>query len=395
MQDVGKSTLKFVSSICITGDLVWVATVGSGLHVYSTTSKKKVGVCEGTSKIFKLVSIECTSCVLALAHKGTHVFAVNDIPQQIAIGSVHKLFPRHSNTMEDDYTDITLAGCYSEELWAVSSSADGISLAVLDSSGTTVAKICEQVRIGRRIKNIAAHSGTNHVLVSDRYYLELWEVQERRLVKELDCSNVCRQTYTSPEYTSFVSQRTAVNINRLSRITSLLCFNNVIYAGTGGGVILVLSTDLQPLTSYHASVGASRYLMGVRSVKNVKLLSRLFSKRVVGSLQQTVASSNDSEIVEKTGRSASLHSISSEASTDMSIVISFGSTYLGATSYSTNVPPSLNPPGDPPSCTTPSYPYLLTKSPNCDVIFTWSKYSIPTGGINEDGEVRFETNIDE
>ena len=368
---------------------MWVATVGVGLHVYSATTRKKVATWKESSKIFKLVSIEHTSCVLALAHKGTHIFAVNDIPQQTGTDIPHKLVPKHSNATEEDLTDGTLAGCYSEELWAVSSSAEGIRLAVLDCCGTTVAEICEQVRSGRRIKHIAAHTGTNHMLVSDRHYIELWEVQERRLVKELNCSEVCQQTYTSSNYISFVSQKAVDNINRWSRITSMLYFNNAIYVGTGGGAILVLSTDLQPLTSYHVCVGACRYLMGVKSIKHVKSLSRFISRR---------GAPSNGETMERKQSSASneiLHSISSDASTDMSIVVSFGGTYLGATSYSTNVPLSLNPPGDPPSCTTPPYPYLLTKSPKCDVIFTWSAYSIPMDGNNQDGEDQLEPNIDE
>ena len=363
-----------------------MATVGTGLHIYSATTKKEVARWEGSSKIFKLVFIEHTSCMLALAHKGTHLFAVSEIPQQAVGGAVGgagflKAVPKHSSALKEDLSDAVIAGCcHNVELWAVCSSAVGTQIAVLDCLGTLQAEICDQVRTGRRIKYLASCAGTNHVLISDRHYLELWEVQEKRMAMDFDCSEVCKQTYGSPDYSNYVSKKSADCIHRLSRITSLLCFNEAIYVGTGGGMILVMSTDLRLLTSYHTCAGASRCLMGIRSVKQVKSHSRFFSRKeeVLSSSETMERSSTPSEVT------------SSGSSSDMSIVVSFGGTYFGATNYSTNVPPSLKPPGDPPSCTTSPYPYLITKPTKDDVVLIWSAYNPPMCGNDDDGGDQLE-----
>ena len=369
---------------------MWVSTIGTGVHVYSAATKREVARWEGAAKVFKLVFIEHTSSVLALAHRGTHLFSVEDVSQP--------LVPRISSDINnnDDLTAVTLAGCYSNtEVWALSSAADGNHIIILDCSGVMVAEICKQIRTGRRVRYIAAHTGTNHVFVSDRNYLEMWEVQERRMVAEFDCSEACKEMYSSPDC---ASHNSADNMLRSSHVTSLLYLNEAIYVGTHGGAILVLSTDLRPLTSYRASAGASRCLMGVRSIRRIKSLSKFFSRREVvaggrsNSLTTETSSPTPNEVLHLTSSLGN--------SEDRGIVISFGETYLGATSYSSNVPPSLNPPGDPPSCNTAPYPYLLTKLPKNDtkppnVIFTWSAYCPTTCENGEDGGDQLENDIDE
>ena len=132
-------------------------------------------------------------------------------------------------------------------------------------------------------------------------------------------------------------------------MVSLLALGGVLYTGTEGGIILVLSSSFSVLSTLHACLKLNRYLLGVKSAQNITLLSKQFSmanRRNMKRIKKTP--SVDSNMGTQSASRASYSFTLPANITNRNIIISFGQ-YFGVSSKSPNRPPKLLLPAQPSS----------------------------------------------
>ena len=147
---------------------------------------------------------------------------------------------------------------------------------------------------------------------------------------------------------------------RSSRITSLLAAKDLIYVGTGGGVIVVLNIVSMEVTALlHGYDMAVRCLLYVSPGQHARPFMRMFSRKdastssigaVSPKLRMTSISSSSVGSAARSPSQTSLASncsIESTASEDSrSILFSFGKGYRGVVGNSPNHPPAFNLPSE-------------------------------------------------
>ena len=189
-------------------------------------------------------------------------------------------------------------------------------------------------------------------------------------------------------------------------MTSLLHWRDVLYVGTEGGVLLALNPgDLTALWTVNASKTPVKYLVGAlldsqdvkrKSHHNIKripaacILFVLFFFAIHGFVIVVVVVvvivvtlSAIACILLILFFNVSIYLVQVDSNTP-SLIISFGEQYTGIFEGSENVPPSLNPPGEPVSGydTTPRIKLLTTPS-HATHMFLWSSLCPRQAGPQE------------
>ena len=138
---------------------------------------------------------------------------------------------------------------------------------------------------------------------------------------------------------------------RHSTIVSLLSLGGVLYAGTAGGIILVLSSAFTVLSTLHACLKLNRCLLGVKSAQRISIISEKFSTTMInrGAPIKRQKGMDTTQSIQS--QSTAAYSFTLPANiTNRNIIISFGQ-YFGISSKSPNRPPTLQLPTQPSSGT--------------------------------------------
>ena len=124
-----------------------------------------------------------------------------------------------------------------------------------------------------------------------------------------------------------------------STVVSLLAVGGALYAGSVGGIILVLSPAFTLLTTLHACVKLNRYLLRVKSAQNVTLLSKQFSVANRGNVLKRMKAMTRTDSAQDQGTASYSFTLPANI-INRDMVISFGQ-YFDVSSRSSNRPPTL------------------------------------------------------
>ena len=385
---VNVATLKsYVSSICIAdeNENVWVATLGDGIHVFDANTKERLAqwqAKQANNYVHVLHYCSSHACVIALEDAHLHVFSsVVNTSEQNGASTVTLLY---SVVLSCQSTLAHISGQGGrEEIWTATQRGTQIIVFNLNTRG--VESVLDQSARGgfklRVMEPLREAGEEDYVAVSDGQYLEKWSVLHRKKVLEIDCHEICTQFTEQSKLnechhssifvvsvlllavhctlfpTSIISHTSSVfilncfnlSIERHSTVVSLLALGGVLYTGTEGGIILVLSSSFSVLSTLHACLKLNRYLLGVKSAQNITLLSKQFSmanRRNMKRIKKTP--SVDSNMGTQSASRASYSFTLPANITNRNIIISFGQ-YFGVSSKSPNRPPKLLLPAQPSS----------------------------------------------
>ena len=199
--------------------MVWVSAIGTGVHVYSAATKRKVARWEGAAKVFKLVFIEHTSSVLALTPTAVHSLPLPLVPGY-GQSSVQTLVPQVMVTLDENLaagTMATVAGGNTCEVWLVSAK----KLLILDGRDLKTIRCLDHTwRRVRHMETLTMADKVTQVVIADEHYLEKWSVSEREKVQVFNCHDACKHQYGDhSEFFFFV----CVRYTRHSPVTLSLC----------------------------------------------------------------------------------------------------------------------------------------------------------------------------
>ena len=144
---------------------------------------------------------------------------------------------------------------------------------------------------------------------------------------------------------------------RSSRITSLLATKDLIYVGTGGGVIVVVNAVSMEVSSLlHGYDMAVRCLLFVSPGQQLRPFMRMFSRKdssttSIGAVSPKlrsvgVASSSSARSPSQTSLTSNCSTDSATSEDSRSILFSFGKGYRGVVGNSPNHPPVFNLPSE-------------------------------------------------
>ena len=174
-------------------------------------------------------------------------------------------------------------------------------------------------------------------------------------------------TFTTSQ--SFIELTT----ERHSTIVSLLSLGGVLYAGTAGGIILVLSSAFTVLSTLHACLKLSRCLLGVKSAQNISIISKQFSMINRGAPIKRQKAMDTTQSIQSQRTAAYSFTLPANI-TNRNIIISFGQ-YFGVSSKSPNRPPTLQLPTQPSSGTGNDEMFSSRLNKQSSHMLLWSAWS--------------------
>ena len=163
--------------------------------MYSATTRRKVGRWEGSSKVFKLVSIEHTSCVLAVTPTTIHCLSL--VPGHTQSSAVI-LDLQATGILEESFKSgcalAVVTGTTTSEVWLASEQ----KLLILNTSDlTTIVCLDHTWKKVRFMETMVVADKITQVAIADEHYLEKWAVNNRAKVQVLDCHKACVHEYGS------------------------------------------------------------------------------------------------------------------------------------------------------------------------------------------------------
>ena len=271
---------------------------GGRLSVYDTKKNYRITTWPSKECLRKLLYNSAEDIVVATTASCVHLFSNREISDA--------LNPFLSQPYVETFTDVVLVGVsgggreahmwYSADskLKALRVSDQGITSETFRLYANTTIERMEPL-------GEAGDGKLKDLALSHRGCIEKWDVDKQERSAVCDCYDFCSHLCTE-------------NYDK-SKVTALLFWRDVLYVGTEGGIILSLNPDnLTALWTIHATETPVRCLAGV-PLDHQELK----------------------------------HSAVPERDIKMSLVISFGGQYTGIFRGSGNIPPSLNPPGEPES----------------------------------------------
>ena len=377
-----------ISSILYAGGCIWLGTHRAGICVYDSNAKQPVAVWGETERntVFQLISIEDTFSVLALTDDGLFVFPASNIHES-SVSVVCVLVPirsRPNSGMEVDRgVYIPRCGDLTEsEVWVCTEEADEFEVLCPTDLGCKESVALQPCQ-GRKIRCFQQMLVEEkcYVFVSERHFIQMWDVAERRVVGTLDCHALLHppsaegRTHTHP-----------ISVRR-SRVTSLAVGIHTVYIGTGAGTILIVNAHTLQVTSR-----LEAYTMPVRSlfvVRQMKPFSQMFSTvdTTASHLNSSVlTSSSSSSSLASFDSSLSLNSLSlrsfeheSEPPDSKCVLMSFGLGYRRIVGDSKNCDNSFITPYGYTPCTCCNHFFTSAKpSPSKSYLLLWSTESTST-----------------
>ena len=192
-KQVNVASLKgYVSNICIVEDNVWVATLGDGIHVFDTSTKQCVAQRETRDNVHTLHYCPSEACVVTLEDKYLRIFSsrISEFPDGTTVPLLH-------STPLCCQSTLALIHCREgrEEIWTATQR--GSEIVVFNLNSRSVESIPDQSNRGgfrlRVIESLSEAGEEDFVAISDGYYLEKWNVLDRKKVLEVGCHKICKQ----------------------------------------------------------------------------------------------------------------------------------------------------------------------------------------------------------
>ncbi len=213
-QLIAQPSKKYVSSICTACGCVWVSTVGSGIFVYSPSTKAPVAVWgqQEKQKIFTLLYIEESYTMLALTLKGIVVFEANTQWESTNVSSCSILVPTHSFSLTGETINLGAVippgpDMDSSEIWLCSQNGHTFSILDAEKFGTKEkAAMFDRADGGHKFRHLqpVVLDGRSFLVATDRYLVQKWDVLSRQRLEQFNCHEHCRSV-TGDNGTSVMS----------------------------------------------------------------------------------------------------------------------------------------------------------------------------------------------
>ena len=195
---------KYVSTILVVLEHVWIGTVGVGLWVYGASSKQPVAMWgkEEKQMIYLLLNVEETSSILALTHKGMFVFDYDFVPSAaVDLLTPRVSVPKSSACMLDlnEGAVVPYGGNMDvSEVWVCSQI--GQHFKVLDPKDFNL--LCEvpisreklKTRKARHMQSVVVE-GRYFIVVGDHHFVEKWDVELREEVGRYNCHEPLKEVH--------------------------------------------------------------------------------------------------------------------------------------------------------------------------------------------------------
>jgi serine/threonine protein kinase len=332
----------YISSILTVGGNVWVASVGGGMWVYDSTTRRQLAMWGETERerIYQLIHLE--DCILALTHSGMYLFSaeISDSSQMVSIlDPLLHCPPAESTNTVGVYVPRSV-DVSSPEVWACAQNGRWIQVLSPRHLSVTMEREIPPSQ-SKKIRHMVTVvvGDKSCVFLTDRHVLHKYEVRNRSLVQSLDC------------YAAFwgdhgVSEQTPL---RQGRVTSLVAGDDdLLYVGNGAGIILLVRTDTLQVMSH-----LEAYSTAVRCLQTLPM-SEAFS-RMISSFESTssIRHCSSSITMSTTPSTSSFDSVmtspppvpstpvSPATHDDRSVLLTFGMGYKGVVSGATNHPDNL------------------------------------------------------
>lgn len=187
-----------ISKIEVVDETIWIATIGSGIYVYSTRTfncHSSWGV-SNKENVFNLLYIEDMSLIVALTITGIYSFST------VIKGDFHYLEP--SNYLKEKISPLSInvgicipceLNINSSEVWVCSHTRceffviEPSTLTIIEASIGSMSERSDQMSINHNILHleIMKISGRMKLAVADNWILHLWDIERREIEKSFNC----------------------------------------------------------------------------------------------------------------------------------------------------------------------------------------------------------------